>query len=135
MRKIILAIFACGYVAFPSLGNTQLSEPSKPPIPSKELERDVTALYNRLQACWNPASGSDPAVTVILKLKQNGTLDGEPRVVPGSGAAPQDAAIKRALEAVKRCQPFRLSPGTYEGWKEIQVTFQPVPDPPSQKEQ
>jgi len=97
-------------------------------LDSADLRYLLQVLRKQLYGCWNrPAgvSGADadaPSATVRFKLKQDGSLAGEPMVV-GSHADPSQAVAKTALAAVKRCQPLRLPPNLYEFWKEVEINF------------
>jgi len=99
-----------------------------PKLDSADLRYLLQVLRKQLYGCWNrPAgvsgAGADaPSAIVRFKLKQDGSLAGEPMVV-GSHADPSQAVAKTALAAVKRCQPLRLPPNLYEFWKEVEVNF------------
>jgi TPR repeat protein len=99
-----------------------------PKLDSADLRYLLQVLRKQLYGCWNrPAgvsgAGADaPSAIVRFKLKQDGSLAGEP-VVVGSHADPSQAVAKTALAAVKRCQPLRLPPNLYEFWKEVEINF------------
>ena len=101
---------------------------SRPKVDPADLRYLLQALRNQISRCWNwsaPVSGADaevPSASVRFKLKQDGSLAGEP-VVVRSHADPSQAVAKTALAAVKRCQPFKLPPNQYEFWQEVQVNF------------
>ena len=81
-------------------------------------------LKSQLAGCWRlPGAGGGtevPIVKLAWRNRQDGTLDGEPRVLqPQSGPLYQVAA-EAAIRAVKACQPLNLPPELYAtGWKEI----------------
>jgi hypothetical protein len=85
---------------------------------------EATTIKSSCRFGWprTDAGADAPSAIVKFKLKQDGSLAGEP-VVVGSHADPSQAVAKTALAAVKRCQPFRLPPNLYEFWKEVEINF------------
>jgi colicin import membrane protein len=87
-------------------------------------------ISSRLKACWKPTSGgggSDtPVVTLRWRLKQDGSLDGDPTVVESTR---KDALFQLAAEGAKRavleCAPFPLPREKYYFWKTITRDFDP----------
>ena len=67
--------------------------------------------------CWTPPPGASGAVTLRFELRRDGTVEGMSRV---SGLANAGFA-ESALEAVKRCQPYRLPPARFEDWQHAVV--------------
>ena len=85
-----------------------------------QLRAQVTANY-RL-----PAGGgalSTPTVSVRFRLKQDGTLDGEPEVVQRQNSAPFSLAAEAAIRAIKASAPFTLPPDKYAGWQDNKIEF------------
>lgn len=80
--------------------------------------------------CWNINSGLEGidriVVEVEIKLKPDGRLKGQPRVVSrGRGALFQDAA-NNAMRALVQCEPYNLPKQFYKGgWDHMVVTFDP----------
>ena len=99
-----------------------------PKLDSADLRYLLQALRKQLYGCWKRSAGVSgagadaPGAVVRFKLKQDGSLAGEP-VVVGSQADPSHAVAKSALAAVKRCQPLKLPPNLYEFWEEVEVNF------------
>lgn len=98
---------------------------------AKQLtQSELDALRARLAQLWNPPAGArnpdELVVTVRIRLRRDGTLDGAPGLVKRSRTPVGDASADSALRAVFRGQPFdMLRPETYELWKDIEVTFDP----------
>jgi colicin import membrane protein len=92
---------------------------------------DLDFFRKRIGECWKvPEVGKYPAATNVeigIKLKLDGTLDGPPSV---SKPLQDDKALalsKEAIDAVYRCQPYKLSADTYELWKELVIRFSASP--------
>ena len=129
---VILVAIASG-LALASCGGGAKDFPlddrnSLPKLDSADLQDVMQVLRKQIYVCWKPPAGVSgagadaPTAIVKFKLKQDGSLVGEP-VVVGSHADPSQAVAKTALAAVKRCQPFRLPPNRYEFWKEVEINF------------
>jgi colicin import membrane protein len=80
--------------------------------------------------CWNVNSGLEGAdkvvVEVEVRLRADGQLEQEPRVInSGVGALFADAA-NSAVRALVQCAPYDLPRDFYEGgWDHMVVTFDP----------
>ena len=91
---------------------------------------ELDALRARLASLWNiPAGAKDPrelTVSVRIRLKPDGTLNGPPMVLT-SGSSPLFAAARdSAIRAIFRGQPYdMLRPEHYDLWKDIEITFDP----------
>ncbi|MEL6364820.1 MAG: hypothetical protein AAFR11_08275 [Pseudomonadota bacterium] len=98
-------------------------------------EKDL--LRAKLVDCWNVKAilGSPGAeklkVILFIKLNEDGTLDGQPKVVNKleidlSGNAFWKNAEREAIAAVYKCEPYNyLSPERYEQWRELEFNFDP----------
>lgn len=114
-------------------GNTISETPSigAPRAKSAQLsQNELDALRARLAQLWNPPAGArnpeEIIVTVRIRLRPNGTVDGGPQVVTSGNSMLFMAARDSAIRAVFRGQPFdMLRPENYELWKDIEVTFDP----------
>ena len=86
-------------------------------------------IKSQLAQCWRlPGAGGGteiPAVTLRWQLAPDGSLQGEPRVQNAPNDTLGGAAAESALRAVRGCQPFRLPPESYEGWRDIEWVFDP----------
>ncbi|MGI9478591.1 MAG: cell envelope integrity protein TolA [Hyphomicrobiaceae bacterium] len=80
--------------------------------------------------CWNINSGLEGidriVIDIEIRLRPDGRLDGQPRVVSrGRGAIFQDAA-NNAMRALVQCEPYKLPKQFYKGgWDHMVVTFDP----------
>jgi len=85
------------------------------------------AIIRQIRPHWAPPSGADSdklRTTVTVRLNEDGSLAGEPRVtsqtgVTDSNRAQADLARDRAIRAVKLAAPFKLPPQFYGAWKVI----------------
>lgn len=85
------------------------------------------AIIRQIRPHWAPPSGADSdklRTTVTVRLNEDGSLAGEPRVtaqtgVTDSNRAQADLARDRAIRAVKLAAPFKLPPQFYSAWKVI----------------
>lgn len=85
------------------------------------------AIIRQIRPHWAPPSGADSdklRTTVTVRLNEDGTLAGEPRVtaqtgITDSNRAQADLARDRAIRAVKLAAPFKLPPQFYSAWKII----------------
>lgn len=86
-------------------------------------------IKSQLAQCWRlPGAGGGteiPAVTLRWQLAPDGSLQGEPRIQNAPNDTLGNAAAESALRAVRGCQPFRLPPESYEGWRDIEWVFDP----------
>ncbi|HWU94533.1 MAG TPA: TonB C-terminal domain-containing protein, partial [Sphingomonas sp.] len=101
-----------------------------PPAATVEPEQKAAlsaAIIRQIRPHWAPPSGADSdrlRTTVTVRLNEDGTLAGEPRVtsqtgITDSNRAQADLARDRAIRAVKLAAPFKLPPQFYSAWKVI----------------
>jgi colicin import membrane protein len=96
----------------------------------KLSQNEMDALSARLAACWNIPAGARDAkdlnIEVNMRLKQDGTLSAEPKVLNRSANPFFQVAAESALRAIRTCAPFDFLPlAKYEAWKDIDVNFNP----------
>lgn len=63
--------------------------------------------YYRVKACYDPpqeAKGLEP-ITVEVRLKPDGTLNGDPQIIKGS---PKSILAATAMRAIKECLPVEF---------------------------
>jgi colicin import membrane protein len=87
----------------------------------------VRLFHDQVKACYSlprDAKGLE-LVVVEIRVKPDGALDGEPRIIEGS---PKSIVAAAALRAVKKCLPFRI-PSTWtpwhQQWKVMRIGFNP----------
>ena len=93
---------------------------------------ELDALRHRLAECWDIPVGVRDArnlvVTVHFTLKKDGSLSGEPELLPSasSGLPVFRVASESALRAVHRCAPFSFLPvAKYDIWNDLTIDFDP----------
>ncbi len=89
---------------------------------------EVDAIRRKLIALWNPPLAIDKpeewVVTIIFKLKRDGTLDGVPQIRASQSYNP--VARDKAIRAIFQAQPFNNLPqDKYDLWHELEITFDP----------
>lgn len=91
------------------------------PLPSKE---DLTYLAGQLRERWEqPPNADNVRISVILKLKRDGTLEKEPEIKSVGDKPASDEIIESVRRAIQKALPFKLSAANYESWKELSLVF------------
>jgi colicin import membrane protein len=100
---------------------------TRPTISGNDAAKLVALVRDQLKRCWAPPVGTDvPPVMVHLQLNQDGSLAGEPVVLPvNSQNAQSQPAAQSALRAVRACAPLKLPAALYGLWKDMVVNFDP----------
>lgn len=87
-------------------------------------------ILRQIKPKWQPPSGADSdklRTTVQVRLKQDGSIDGEPRVtqtgVTDGNRVQAGLHRERAIRAVKLAAPFKLPAQYYDAWKTIAPTL------------
>jgi hypothetical protein len=99
-------------------------------------DRARSLVDRHLQRCWRlPDDLPDPErliVTLSFQLNRNGSLNGQPTLVRPRAVSSLDPAmneaVRRAMSAVRQCDPFPLADDPvvgehFEIWREQEVTF------------
>jgi colicin import membrane protein len=77
----------------------------------------------QIKDCWRlPGGGGGIEVVPVRlswRLKRDGELEGEPRVIGSSSDPTFRVAAEAAIRAVKCAAPFRLPSKSYEAWRHI----------------
>jgi outer membrane biosynthesis protein TonB len=95
---------------------------------SQLSQYELDALRARLKQLWNPPAGAldnrDLSVTIHVKFKPDGTVDGTPQLV-SRGSGPLFMAVSEsAMRALLVGQPFTmLRPEHYAVWSDMEITF------------
>lgn len=71
----------------------------------------------------------DLRVQMHFKLKQDGSLDGEPELTPAGGdQKDRDVIAVQAHTALMKCTPFRLPADKYSQWHDVTINMKAFPD-------
>ena len=87
-------------------------------------------IRNKMRLCWNPPVGVENGLTNVMILGLKFDIDGKlvespVNLTPDSGVGSLQA-FEAARRAVIRCSPYtELDPEIYEGWKELNLKFNP----------
>jgi outer membrane biosynthesis protein TonB len=99
---------------------------------SKTTGNEAAALMgwfqNKLRACWNIPTGAtnpaDVAVEVAFKLRPDGSVDGDVKVLQQPSGQYAEVSVRAARNAVLDCQPLKPPMGAYSDWKEVVFNFE-----------
>ena len=96
-------------------------------VSQNEQSRLAAQLGQMIKSCYRAQAGGavnkeDLMVKMQFDLTPDGMLKGEPIVVT---PARFSLGTQWALNALKGCQPYRLDPEKYSGWKAWDFDFQP----------
>ena len=98
-------------------------------LTAREEDLLKNVIQSALDQCWNkPAVGGGepvPVITLKWRMKQDGSVDGIPRVVDRIASPLAQAAADAAVRAVVKCERFALPPDKYAAWREITWEFDP----------
>lgn len=98
-------------------------------LSAREVDMLNSRVAQQLKGCWRlPGAGGGietMVVTVSWRLRQDGTLEGEPSLEGAQSGALYQQAADAALRAVKNCSPFDLPQDKYQFWSRITFDFDP----------
>lgn len=92
-------------------------------------EQDLLAgmIKSQLHRCSKMPGGGGgvdtPVVTVEWRLKQDGSLDGEPKVINSQNTPLFQIAAEASVNAVRNCSPLNLPADKYAHWSRITWDF------------
>jgi hypothetical protein len=98
--------------------------------PSLEV---IQGMREHVVECLNQADlpRGAPEVSMRVRFKPDGTLDGPPAALPeptGLGDDDYMRAVSRARQALYRCEPYDFLPaGEYSHWEEVVLVFRSAP--------
>lgn len=99
------------------------AEGKDPVLSAREADLLKGQLNAQLKQCWRlPGGGGGPETPIVRlawRMRPDGTLDGEPRVLQPQNSPAFQVAAEAALRAVRTCAPFRLPPDKYAAWGNI----------------
>ena len=87
---------------------------------------EMDAFLRHLRNCWNPPQAPERKIVVpiLIHLKMDRTLDGDPKVLMRATDPYMRALIESAYRAIIQCQPYTMfSQPRYEFWKELLLDF------------
>ncbi|MEM1086264.1 MAG: cell envelope integrity protein TolA [Pseudomonadota bacterium] len=114
--------------------------PPKPQTPRRgagertaNTARLENLFYNQVEPCTvsirDQPNWRSLNVRLEVRLRQDGRLDGDPKLIEPSrrpiGRSPMGIALQRALTAIRKCQPYRLPEDDFETWREIKLNIGP----------
>jgi colicin import membrane protein len=98
-------------------------------LSAREVDMLNSRVAQQLKGCWRlPGAGGGietMVVTVSWRLRQDGSLEGEPALEGAQSGALYQQAADAALRAVKNCSPFDLPQDKYQFWSKITFDFDP----------
>jgi hypothetical protein len=122
-----------GVLAFGSFNGVFAAGPKRQDAPltvkqGTPLQKQLEAMRTAIRRNWNQPVGSKENIVVRIRLKRDGSLDGEPQVISQPTDEPNyQVTAASVVRAVKLSQPFTmLGPESYDSWKDIEIEF--VPD-------
>lgn len=98
-------------------------------LSAREQDLLKSQLSGQLKRCWHLPGGGGGIQTMVVtlqwRLKQDGSLDGAPKVVRPQSGPVFEIAAEAAMRAVTRCAPFNLPRDKYGVWKSVTWSFDP----------
>jgi colicin import membrane protein len=95
----------------------------------READLLNSRVAQQLKACWRlPGAGGGietTVVTVSWRLRQDGSLEGEPQLEGAQSNPLYQQAADAAMRAVINCSPFDLPQDKYQFWSKITFDFDP----------
>ncbi|MDO9384392.1 MAG: cell envelope integrity protein TolA [Hyphomicrobiaceae bacterium] len=95
----------------------------------READQLNSKVAQQLKQCWRlPGAGGGietAVVTVSWRLREDGSLDGEPTLEGAQSDPLYQQAADAAMRAVKNCSPFDLPQDKYQFWSKITFDFDP----------
>ncbi len=86
-------------------------------LSAREQDLLLSMINSQLQPCAKMPGGGGgadtPIVNVRFRLRQDGSLDGEPVVVDRQNTPLYAIAADASIRAIKQCAPFQLPPDKY----------------------
>ncbi len=96
-------------------------------LSAREQDMLRAMLKSQLTPCSKMPGGGGgidtPVVQVQFRLHQDGSLDGEPRLVGGGSSPLYRLAADASIRAIKQCAPYDLPPDKYGAWSSVTWEF------------
>lgn len=90
-------------------------------------ENSLESFRAQLHSCWKRSvtASNKSIVELRVQLRRNGTISAEPTLLNTEEHPSFRTAAESAIQAVKRCQPYRLPEKSYDTWRDVVITFDP----------
>jgi colicin import membrane protein len=96
-------------------------------LSAREADMLLGMLMSQLKPCAQMPGGGGgidtPAVNVEFRLRQDGTVEGEPVILGRQNTPLYNIAADATVRAIKKCAPFQLPPDKYGAWSKVTLTF------------
>ena len=96
-------------------------------LSAREADMLLGMLISQLKPCAKMPGGGGgtdtPPVNVEFRLRQDGTVEGEPVIVDRQNTPLYNIAADATIRAIKQCAPFQLPPDKYGAWSKVSLTF------------
>ena len=96
-------------------------------LSAREQDLLLSMINSQLQPCAKMPGGGGgtdtPIVNVRFRLRQDGSLDGEPVLVDRQSTPLYAIAADASIRAIKQCAPFQLPPDKYASWSTVTWEF------------
>jgi colicin import membrane protein len=96
-------------------------------LTAREQDMLKAMINSQLQPCAKMPGGGGgidtPVVSVEFRLRQDGSLEGEPVLVAPQSSPLYNLAAEASIRAVKQCAPFQLPPDKYGAWSRVTWEF------------
>ncbi len=96
-------------------------------LSAREQDLLKSMINSQLEPCAKMPGGGGgmdtPVVRVEFHLRQDGSLDGEPRLVNRQSSPLYSLAADASIRALKQCAPFQLPPDKYGAWNTVTWDF------------
>lgn len=98
---------------------------------SKLSMSEIDAFRQQMSRCWTVPAGAanaqDLVIQISVNLNKDGTLARPPELM-NSGRMFDPyfrAAAESAMRAIRLCQPYKMPADKYDGWKDLELEFNP----------
>ncbi len=117
MQRLLPSVVAAFFVL---TGNAWAEEPQKTPAQIKlEFTQSLDRMKKSLSKCWRPHRNFKGSLSFNLTLEKDGKIRNIMRFV---GSKNDTADERRAIAAIKSCQPYVVPP-SYRNWDDLDVVL------------
>jgi hypothetical protein len=89
---------------------------------------DMTAIAKQVRRCFELTPdefNSGYVVSITVNLNRGGGVAADPILNTPTHSQLQRDVARAVVRAVRACAPYRLPPGAYDDWKQMEMTFKP----------